>query len=351
MVYVLGTDAVRANQLQQPVQRRLYRRTHRPALDVGAHDFIAAAKFFDEFLRLRRFADAPFFVVSVIEIALARQCVFNTGEAVRHHCGCGGAVARGHAAEVEGFFDVFLVAHPARHAGSLLHGVRQQVSALIVIQLGERARRCCRAEHRAEAVRGMAGFTKIMRVQRQRQAAAHIVAQRHGAQQLRAVAVLAFAHRQRGGHHATARMRERRRVRIVGLVGVSQHAVGQRRVFRRGHKLAADDHRLLGAAQRLDVRNRRAPRWQTRTGDHGRHGVEHMVLGALDHFFGHGLFGGLRDVSRKPQHYGRDFGFGFFCHGLLLKMFSSYFKSFPHPRPFSRREKGAKPLAPLERLG
>ena len=48
---------------------------------------------------------------------------------------------------------------------------------------------------------------------------------RWDAQQRFAARLRALAHRQRGGHDAAARVRERRRVRIIGLVGVGEHAV------------------------------------------------------------------------------------------------------------------------------
>ena len=79
-----------------------------------------------------------------------------------------------------------------------------------------------------------------MRVQRQRQTAAHVVAQRHRAQQLRAVGALALAHRQCRRHHAAARVRQRRCVRVIGLVGVRQHPIRQRGMFGGGDELAAD---------------------------------------------------------------------------------------------------------------
>ena len=44
-----------------------------------------------------------------------------------------------------------------------------------------------------------------------------------------------LAERQRRRHDRAARMRVRRAVRVVGLVGMRQHAVGERRLDRAAH--------------------------------------------------------------------------------------------------------------------
>ena len=69
---------VLADQLEQPVERRLDRRAHRPALDVGVHDFVDLRRGrCTRQLRLRRFADAARLVVGDEEIALAGEHVLD----------------------------------------------------------------------------------------------------------------------------------------------------------------------------------------------------------------------------------------------------------------------------------
>ncbi len=66
---------------------------------------------------------------------------------------------------------------------------------------------------------------------------------------------------------------------IIGLIGMGEHAVGQRRVDRRGDEIRAGDLRLTTAAQRADIFDRYFPRPEARARDHGRQGVDQMVPG------------------------------------------------------------------------
>jgi hypothetical protein len=74
----------------------------------------------------------------------------------------GDAVARRHAAEVEGFLDVFSVARPTRQARGLLRRIRQQPTHLIGVQPGERTGCRRRAKRTAIAMRRMAGRTEAL---------------------------------------------------------------------------------------------------------------------------------------------------------------------------------------------
>ena len=73
----------------------------------------------------------------------------------------------------------------------------------------------------------------------------------------------------------------RRRVRIVGLVGMRQHAVGERRFDRRRGERCAGDRRCPLRSIGANVALRRLAGRQFRPGDHRRQGVEEMVLGLL----------------------------------------------------------------------
>jgi hypothetical protein len=140
----------------------------------------------------------------------------NTSSTAENPCAtiaaAGGAVARGHAAEIERFLDVLLVAHPARHAGGLLRGVREQMARLARIETAQRAGRRRRAEHRPEAVGRVAVFAEFVRIERKIDAAADVVPERYRAQHRGAVAPFAFGHRERRRHDRAAGVAQRGRV-------------------------------------------------------------------------------------------------------------------------------------------
>ena len=311
-----GLDLVLADQVEQAVERGLDRRTDRPALDIGVHDFVGRAEPADEYFRLGGAA------VRDEEIALPGEHVFDRRKTVRDHRGRGGAVARRHAAEIERFFDVLFVAHPARHARRLLRRIREQMPHLARIEPAQGAGRRRRAEHRPEAVGRVAILAELVGIERQIDAAADVVAERHRAQERSAVAPLALGHRKCRRHDRAAGMAQRRRVRIVGLVGVTEHAVGERSIDRGGHETAADDRRLFRAAERLDVRNRFFAGQEPRARDHRRQRVEHVVLGLLGDLFGQGFFRGRGDIGADLLHDGgnlrRGFGFHEFTRAATL---------------------------------
>src|SRR5260221_4211728 len=161
-----GAYALRADQFQQRIERGLDRRSDRPALDVGVHDLVALAELARE---LRRVGRVP---VGDEEIALARKDVLDAGEAVRDHRRRLHAVARGHAAEVEGLLDVLFVAHPAGDAGVLLRRVGKLMPHAALVQLRERARGRGRPEGRPDAVPRMSHTAELDGVQRLRHPAA-----------------------------------------------------------------------------------------------------------------------------------------------------------------------------------
>jgi len=148
----------------------------------------------------------------------------------------------------------------------------------------------------------MSGAAETLHAQRVRDARAHIVAEHHRAQQRRAAAPFALGHRQRGRHDAAAGVHQRQVVSIVGLVGMRVHAVGQRRIDRRGHDAAADHAGFGRASLRRRKLDRPAARQQSRARHDRRQRVEQMVFRALDDRRRQRTARRLREVGAQRPH-------------------------------------------------
>ena len=190
------------------------------------------------------------------------------------------------------------------------------MTRLALIKAAQRTGGSGGAEHRSEAVRRMAVFAKLIGIERHVDAGADVVTERHGAQQRRPAGAFALAHGECGRHNRTTGVAERRCVRIIGLIGVTQHAVGERRSGGGGDDAAAGDYGLCFAAQRFGIRDGFAARQQARTGHHRRQGVEHMVFGFFQHFGRQRFARGGRDIGADLLHDRGDFGFRFALHGV-----------------------------------
>ena len=150
-------------------------------------------------------------------------------------------------------------------------------------QACQRRGRCRRSEHRPEAVRRMPIVAELVGVERLCQPAADIVSERDRADKRSAVLPLPLGHGQGRRHDAAAGMRERRRMRVVGFVGVSKHAVNQCGVYR-GRNDAAPDHAgFFDAAEGFHVADRFFPGRKTRPRHHSGDRVQDVVFGLFDH--------------------------------------------------------------------
>ncbi len=133
---------------------------------------------------------------------------------------------------------------------------------------------------------------------------ADVVAQRHRAQQPRAVDGAGLAHRQRRRHHGRAGMRTRLVVRVVRLVRMRHHPVGQRRVGGRGREPRARDRRGALAGGGADIALRGLARGELGAGDHRGEGVEEVVLGVFGDVGGKGAGGSGGHEGGKGVHDG-----------------------------------------------
>ena len=145
---------------------------------------------------------------------------------------------------------------------------------------GRRCRR--RTEHGADGVRGVPVHAAGVDASHEAgDARPDVVAEGHGAEERLAGGVLAFRHCQGGGDDGAPRMGKRRRVRVVGLVGVGEHPVGHRSVYRRGDDVRADHRSLRDAALRADEVDGGLAGLEPGAGHHGRDRVQDVVLGLL----------------------------------------------------------------------
>src|SRR5207245_4650550 len=122
--------------------------------------------------------------------------------------------------------------------------------------------------------------------QRQGDAGADVVAQRHAAQELRSVGTKTFSCRESRGHNRATRMRKRRSMGIIGLVGLRENAIGQRGLDRAAEHIGGDYGSDFLAAIGSSELNGRAPGSQFGARDHRSDGGEYVIFYFLHHLFG-----------------------------------------------------------------
>ena len=174
------------------------------------------------------------------------------------------------------------VARPRGDARCLLRRVRQAVPHAPLIESHERRGRSRGAEHRPDGVRRVTMHAaRCDAAHRPPDAAPYVVPQRHGPQKRLAARALALGNGQRRRHDLAPRMRERRGVRVVGLVRVSEHPVGERRVDGGRCHVGPHDGALGRSALVAGERHGQLPRLQLRARRHRGQRIEHVVLRLL----------------------------------------------------------------------
>ena len=126
-------------------------------------------------------------------------------------------------------------------------------------------------------------LAELVGVEGLRQPAAHVVAERDRAEKRYPIAPLSLGHGEGRGHDAAAWMSQRRRMRVVGFIGVSEHAVGQRGIHGGGNDIAPNHAGFFDAAERFDVADRSHSGREARARNHGGERVEDVVFGLFDH--------------------------------------------------------------------
>ncbi len=242
---LIGLEGVFFAQTFERIEGRLNGGTNSPLFDVGAHDLVALAQLVD------KSGGIGFGQAGKKEIIGARKGVADARPAGLNQQRGRDAVACRHASEHEGFLEMRGVALPESDAGGLLRGIVEQPAHLLGVQIGRATSRGGGAEAFGEAVGVAMRFVhEVLTAKRHGNAGADVITQSDGAQKLRAADGETLSRRECGGHHGAARMRQRRRVRIVGFVGLSEHAIGERRFDGTAEEIRADHRGHFFAAVR-----------------------------------------------------------------------------------------------------
>src|SRR5258708_104508 len=214
-------------QYLESIECRLDRRTYRPFLDIRSRNLITLAKLLGQSGRI------GMRVVSLKEIIFSREDVFDTSPSGLHDQGGSDAASRRHAAKVECFLDVLGVAVPCAKARGLVGRVAQEKSHLRNVQARRAAGGRGRAKKWSDAVRAPVTLRfESLSAQRHCDARSNVVAERHGAQEVCPADAEPLSSRKGSRHHSAPWMRLRRRVRIVGFLGMSQHSICHCRLHR-----------------------------------------------------------------------------------------------------------------------
>ena len=170
------------------------------------------------------------------------------------------------------------VPDPAPDPRHLLHGVGDRVAHLGLIEARHGSGR------RRGAYRGAVAFGRPApgahegRLQRHEKPAAQIVAERHRSEEFGPRAALPLSHGQCRRHDDAARVRLGERMKIVRLVGMAEHPVGECRVHGRRHDIRRCDRGFGHAALSAHIVDRHLAGYQAGTRHDGRQRVENPML-------------------------------------------------------------------------
>jgi len=200
--------------------------------------------------------------------------------------------------EVEGLFDVLEIALPAPDAGDLLNRVRQRVAHRLLVEARHRCGGGRGADRRADAFGAAMRGPHVIGAEREQPSTAEVVAEHDRVDQLESGGMTALPHRQRGWHDGATRMGLGDRLEIVGLIGMPEHAVDERRVDGRRPQIGRQDRRFRRASLRSGERDRHLAGLQPRARDHRRDRVEDAVPRLADDLWRQLLLTRGRHVAR-----------------------------------------------------
>ena len=164
----------------------------------------------------------------------------------------------------------------------LLRRVVEQPAHLLGAQTGRASRSRGRAEIPGECVRAdVCRRLKCSGAHGHGDARADVVAERHGAQEVRAVDAELFAGRESGRHDGRTGMRLRGRMRIVGFIGMRQHPIGEGGFDGAAHCGGRSYRRHFVAGVFQSEADRKAPGREFGAGDHGGERIQDVLFGSL----------------------------------------------------------------------
>ncbi len=166
----------------------------------------------------------------------------------------------------------------------LLRAIRQNVAHFARIESQQRSGGRGSAKQLAARAGMVSGAHQGHRLDRKQRACADFVTEHHRAQHLLAAQPVALGDGECRRDDAGAGMCARRRMRVIGFVGVTAHTVGERGIDRRSDDAGANYARFARAAERLDVGNRASAGKQPRSRDNRRESIDEVEFGALGNF-------------------------------------------------------------------
>ena len=225
---------------------------------------------------------------------------------------CGGdPVARGYSGEDERLLDVLRVALPGGDSRGLLRGIIEQPAHLMGIQSSRASGGRGRAEIFRDAVGAAVGRHLIRHcAESHGDARSDVIAERDGAEEPCPVDAELFAGGECGGDDGASGMRLRWRMRVVGFVGMGQHAVGERGLDGAANDVGGGDGGHFLAGMRARKLQRDASWREIDAGDHGRKRVEDVVFGFFDNVIGQGMSSGVAHVGAEARHHRAEGRFG-----------------------------------------
>ena len=134
-----------------------------------------------------------------------------------------------------------------------------------------------------------------------KRAHADVVAERHGSREMLPADARFFADRQRGRHDGAAGMRASAGVVVVGFIGMSEFAVGDGRLDGAEENIRSHHRADIRAAVGAGKFQGHASGRKLGAGNHGGKGIEDVVLGFLQHFFGQRGVAGFAHVSAELE--------------------------------------------------
>src|ERR1700738_627746 len=183
------------------IQRSLDGGTDGPFFNVSAGNLVTLAKFVDQA------GGICIWIVGLEEIIFAGENIIDASPAGLDNQRGGDTAARIHAGKKECLLDMVRVAIPCAEAGRLVRRVSQHPAHFLGVQAGRAGSSSGGAKLRCDAVCAPVTLHfKILSAESHGDAASNVIAERHGAQEMRSANLKLLSGRKRGGHNSATGM-------------------------------------------------------------------------------------------------------------------------------------------------